>query len=144
MQPSKNEPKDYFTPSVTLGSYMMSDPPSTIAFNPKGIQQYNKFIRPPPIQQNPILNQNLPAYLPQPMLPQFFYPSSYPPLNALDPSKYPFSDPQALFNTAASVGFPPAKDPSAIFPPLSGVKGWPMITFDNLGNPIPIPRMYGR
>ena len=121
---------------------MMTEPPA-MPFSVKGIHQYNKFIRPPALQQNPAINQNFPAFLPQPMLPQFFYPSTYPPLNPLDPTKYPFSDPQALFNTAASAGFPPNKDVTAMFPPMSGLKGWPMITFDNMGNPIPISRMYG-
>lgn len=121
---------------------MLPDSASAAQFNAKNLQQqYNKLIRPPQLQQNALLNQTLSTFLPQPMLPQFFYPSSYPPIASLDPSKYPFADPQALFNSAASVGFPPNKE--GIFPSLPGIKGWPMLTFDSLGNPIPLPRMYG-
>ena len=142
-QVKKNEQKDLYAPHVSLGSYLSSDSSAIASINTKNLQQYNKFIRPPQLPQTNVFNQNLPTYLPQPMLPQFFCPSSYSPINALDPVKYPFGDPQSIFNAAASVGFPPNKE-SAMFPPLSGVKGWPLLTFDNMGNPIPIPRMYGK
>ena len=142
MQIKKNDQKDFYCPSTSLGGYMLPDPSNSMSFNSKNFQQYNKLIRPPQLQQNALINQTLSSFLPQPMLPQFFYPSSYPPLTSLDPAKYPFSDTQALFNTAASVGFPPNKE--AMFPSLPAVKGWPMISFDSLGNPIPFPRMYGK